>query len=111
MQWLAFEQYSHEPNIATSRYWISILKQPEKYREQLKQKHKLGNAALKVMNDHLSDRQFIVDDTYTIADIGLYGYTHVADEGGFNLDEYPAIKVWMKRIEEHPQHLLITEHD
>ena len=109
MQWLYFEQYSHEPNIATSRYWISILQQPEKYREQLKQKHKLGNAALKVMDDHLSDRQFMIDNTYTIADIGLYGYTHVADEGGFNLNKYPAIKAWMKRIEAHPRHILITE--
>ena len=108
MQWLFFEQYSHEPNIATARYWISILKQPEKYEEQLKQKHKLGNAALSVMEQHLSNHRFFVGDTYTIADIGLYAYTHVADQGGFDLNKYPAILAWFKRIEAHSKHILIT---
>ena len=109
MQWLFFEQYSHEPFIATARYWISILKQPEQNAEQLKHKHRLGNAALKVMEQHLSNHKFFVAQTYTIADICLYGYTHVADEGGFNLEEYPAILAWFKRIEAHPKHILITD--
>lgn len=108
MQWLFFEQYSHEPNIATARYWISILQQPEKHEEQLKHKHRLGNKALKVMEQHLSDLDFMVGNTYTIADIGLYAYTHVADEGGFNLNQYPAIQAWLKRIEVQPKHILIT---
>ncbi len=108
MQWLFFEQYSHEPNIATARYWISILKQPEKYEEQLKQKHKLGNVALSVIEQHLNNHNFFVGDIYTIADIGLYAYTHVADEGGFDLNKYPAILAWFKRIEAHPKHILIT---
>lgn len=108
MQWLFFEQYSHEPNIATARYWTSILKQPEKYEEQLKHKHRLGNKALKAMEQHLSVLDFMVADTYTIADIGLYAYTHVADEGGFDLNQYPAIQAWLKRIEAQPKHILIT---
>ena len=109
MQWLFFEQYSHEPYIATARYWISILQQPEKHQEQLQHKHRLGNVALKVMEQHLSDRNFMVDNTYTIADICLYGYTHVADEGGFDLNQYPAVRAWLRRIAAHPRHILITE--
>ena len=88
MQWLFFEQYSHEPNIATARYWISIIQQPEKYQEQLKQKHRLGNAALQVMEQHLNNHNFFVAETYSIADISLYGYTHVAKEGGFKPVSY-----------------------
>lgn len=109
MQWLFFEQFSHEPNLATARYWISVLKQPEKYAEQLKQKQKLGNAALQVMEQHLSDRHYFVAEKYTIADICLYGYTHVAEEGGFDLCQYPAIQAWLQRVSDRPQHILITD--
>ena len=109
MQWLFFEQYSHEPNIATARYWISILKQPEKHEEQLKHKHRLGDKALKVMEQHLSDCNFMVGDTYTIADISLYAYTHVAEEGKFDLTQYPSIQAWLKRIAANPKHILITD--
>ena len=109
MQWLFFEQYSHEPNIATARYWINILKQPEQYREQLHHKHRLGNAALKAMEQHLRDRNFLVAETYTIADICLYAYTHVADEGGFELDRFPAIQAWLSRIKTHPKHISIAD--
>ncbi|MGL5943844.1 MAG: glutathione S-transferase family protein [Waterburya sp.] len=109
MQWLFFEQYSHEPFIATARYWISILKQAEQHQEQLQHKHRIGNAALKVMEQHLSQNDFFVGSTYTIADIALYAYTHVADEGGFDLNQFPAILAWFKRIEAHPRHILITD--
>ena len=109
MQWLFFEQYSHEPNLATARYWTSILKQPDKHAEQLKHKHRLGNAALQVMEKHLGNHKFLVDNTYTIADIGLYAYTHVADEGGFDLNKYPAIQAWLKRVASCPNHILITD--
>ena len=108
MQWLFFEQYSHEPFLATSRYWISILKQPEKYRQQLEQKQKLGYAALEVMEQHLKRHNYFVEETYTIADIGLYAYTHVAEEGGFDLQKFPRILAWFERIEAHPRHILIT---
>ena len=108
MQWLFFEQYSHEPNIATPRYWISVLQQPDKYRKQIQQKQKLGYAALNVMEQHLKNYDFFVADKYTIADIGLYAYTHVAEEGGFDLTNFPAIKTWFKRVESQPRYILIT---
>ena len=110
MQWLFFEQYSHEPNIATPRYWISILQQPEQYQSQIKQKQKLGYAALNVMENHLKKHDFFVANKYTIADICLYAYTHVAEEGGFNLSKFPAILAWFKRIQSQPRHILITDY-
>ena len=109
MQWLFFEQFSHEPNLATARYWISILKQPEQYTAQLEQKHRLGNMALQVMERHLSDRHFLVGEQYTIADIALYGYTHVAHEGGFDLNQYPLISAWLQRVAGHSRHISIGD--
>ena len=108
MQWLFFEQFSHEPNIATPRYWISILKQPDRYSEQIIQKQKLGYAALNLMEQHLQNHDFLVADKYTIADIGLYAYTHVAEEGGFDLGNFLAINSWFKKIQSQPRHILIT---
>ena len=109
MQWLFFEQYSHESNIATVRYWISILKQPDKYQEQIKQKQKLGYAALNVMEQYLKNQEFLVANRYTIADIGLYAYTHVAQEGGFDLTKFPAILTWLKRVQAQPRYLTIAD--
>ena len=109
MQWLFFEQFSHEPNIATPRYWISILKQPDRYSEQIIQKQKLGYAALNLMEQHLQNHDFLVADKYTIADIGLYAYTHVAEAGGFDLTQFTAIKSWFNRIESQTRHILITD--
>lgn len=109
MQWLFFEQYSHEPFIATARYWISVLKQSAEYQEQLQHKHRLGYAALSVMEQHLKNYNFFVSETYTIADIALYAYTHVAEEGGFDLKQFPALLAWLKRIETQPNHILITD--
>lgn len=109
MQWLFFEQYSHEPNIATPRYWISELKQADKYQEQIEQKRKLGYAALNVMEQHLKNHDFFVSNRYTIADIALYAYTHVAEEGGFDLSKYPAILDWFERVKSQPRHILITD--
>ena len=109
MQWLFFEQYSHEPYIAVPRFWITELKQADKYQQQIEQKREPGYKALDVMEQHLSSHDFFVGETYTIADIGLYAYTHVAEEGGFNLGQYSAILAWFKRIEAHPKHILITD--
>src|SRR3546814_4371541 len=81
MQWLFFEQYCHEPFIATSRYWLHYLKQPEEYRAQLDAKRPGGHAALGVMEGALARRDWFVADRCTIADIALYAYTHVAHEG------------------------------
>jgi glutathione S-transferase len=109
MQWLFFEQYSHEPNIATPRFWLVELQQADKYREQIKQKQQLGYAALNVMEQHFKTHNFLVANQYTIADIGLYAYTHVAEEGGFNLAKFPAILAWLERIQAQPRHILITD--
>ena len=98
MQWLFFEQYSHEPNITTSRYWVSILEKEKEYKQALEQKKNLGYAALNIMENHLKKQDFFVGKTYTIAYIALYAYTHVAEEGGFNLTEFSYIKRWLTRV-------------
>jgi glutathione S-transferase len=109
LQWLFFEQYSHEPYIATSRFWISILGKPEEYKEALNQKREPGYAALTVMEKHLTNCNFFVGERYTIADIGLFAYTHVADEGGFDLTRFPAIQDWIERVKAQPRHISITQ--
>ncbi|NER21628.1 MAG: glutathione S-transferase family protein [Symploca sp. SIO1C2] len=109
MEWLFFEQYSHEPYIATSRYWISILGKENAYREALQQKREPGYAALSVMEQHLTNHQFLVSDRYTIADISLFAYTHVAEEGGFNLASFPAIQAWLQRVQAQPRYISIRE--
>jgi len=109
MQWLCFEQYSHEPNIATSRFWISELGKADEYREALNQKRELGYAALGVMEKHLTNRTFFVGEQYTIADIGLFAYTHVAHEGNFDLTGFPAIQTWLERVKAQPRHISITQ--
>lgn len=108
MQWLFFEQYSHEPYIATSRFWVSILGKPEEYRAALEQKREPGYAALKVMENHLQHRSFFVGERYTIADIALFAYTHVADEGGFDLTQFPAIQAWIERVKSQSGYISIT---
>ncbi|MDB9311771.1 glutathione S-transferase family protein [Spirulina sp. CS-785/01] len=108
LQWLFFEQYSHEPYIATSRYWISLLKQPEKYQDLINQKRDPGYAALQVIEKHLTNHPFFVLDQYTIADIALFAYTHVADEGGFELNKFPHILNWIERVKEQPNYIPIT---
>ncbi|KAF3883719.1 MULTISPECIES: glutathione S-transferase family protein [Nostocales] len=109
LQWLFFEQYSHEPYIATPRFWISILGKAEEYTTAIEQKREQGYAALKVMENHLSNHHFFVGDRYTIADIGLFAYTHVAEEGGFNLSPFPKIQAWIERVKAQPGHISITE--
>lgn len=109
LQWMGFEQYSHEPNIATSRFWISHhLLTPER-RAQLLQKQALGYAALDVMEQHLTECTFFVGDRYSIADIALYAYTHVAHEGEFDLSRYPHIRAWLERVRLQPRHIPITQ--
>ena len=109
LQWMFFEQYDHEPNIATSRYWISILGQGEVRREDLVKKREAGYQALGVMEAHLSLHNFFVGERYSTADIALYAYTHVAHEGGFDLSEYPAVQAWLERVRLEPRHIKITD--
>ena len=108
-QWLFFEQYSHEPNIATSRFIIQYLGNPPERSADLEARRKPGYAALDVMENQLATREFLTGDHYTIADIALYAYTHVADEGGFSLDAYPAIRAWLARVEMRPGYQPMTD--
>lgn len=107
LQWLFFEQYSHEPYIATSRYLIRYLKGEVKYQKILEEKRPYGYAALDVMEKHLKENSFFVGNVYSIADIGLYAYTHVAEEGGFDLTKYGAILAWFERIQAQPNYISI----
>ena len=109
LQWLFFEQSSHEPFIATSRFWISILGKADEYREAIEQKRKPGYAALSLMENYLTSHIFFVGERYTIADIALFAYTHVADEGGFDLTQFPAIQAWIKRVKAQPGYISITQ--
>ncbi|NET06101.1 MAG: glutathione S-transferase family protein [Symploca sp. SIO2B6] len=109
MQWLFFEQYSHEPYIATSRYWISILGKADEHRQAIQEKRAPGYAALSVMEKHLTKCSFFVGDCYTIADIGLFAYTHVANQGGFELTKFPAIQAWLERVKAQPGHISILQ--
>ena len=110
LQWMFFEQYSHEPNIATSRYWLThgIEITPER-KIMLEIKKKGGDDALAVMERHLKNRNYFVAECYTIADIALYAYTHVAEEGGFSLASYPIVRAWLARIAKQPGHIPITQ--
>ena len=108
LQWLFWEQYSHEPYIATSRFYLSCSGTPEKYTDLVKQKREGGLQALNLMNRHLETRSWMAGDAYSIADIALYAYTHVAHEGGFDLDAYRHIQAWLERVGNAPGHLPIT---
>ena len=107
LQWLMFEQYSHEPYIAVARFWVLAGISPEV--DQFEEKQRGGKAALKAMDRHLAERQFLVADRYTIADVALYAYTHVAPQGRFDLHPYPAVRVWLERVAAQPGHIKITE--
>ncbi len=108
LQWLFFEQYSHEPNIATSRFIATHLPADSPRRAELPRRRELGYAALEVMERHLAGNDYFVTGRYTIADIALYAYTHVADEGGFDLVRYPAVGAWLARVAAQPGHTPIT---
>ncbi len=107
LQWLFFEQYSHEPYIAVVRFWVAFSADPPPDAE-IAAKRTGGYAALDAMERHLGSREFLVAERYTIADIALYAYTHVAGEGGFELGGYPAIGAWMQRVAAQPGHVPIT---
>jgi glutathione S-transferase len=107
LQWLFFEQYSHEPNIAVVRFWVAYSGAPPAEAE-VEARRRAGYAALDAMERRLAGRAFHVGERYTIADISLYAYTHVAAEGGFDLTRYPAIRAWLDRVAEQPGHVPIT---
>lgn len=111
LRWLFWEQYNHEPNIATLRYWATYGGgwdvQPEARRAQIADKQAAGTAALALMDRHLARRDWFVGDTVSIADLALYAYTHVAAEGGFDPAATPAVTAWTARVASLPGHVTI----
>ena len=107
LQWCFFEQYSHEPYLAVVRFWLAYSGAPERFADRIPGKMKGGYAALDAMERHLAERAFLVADKYTVADIALYAYTHVAHEGEFDLAPYPAIRAWLDRVSSQPRHVAI----
>lgn len=99
LQWMFFEQYSHEPFIATSRFWLKFLNQPDEYADKLAEAQPKGYAALDVMEKALQGNTFLTGSKATIADLALFAYTHKAHEGGFSLGDYTGIRAWIERIE------------
>ena len=108
LRWMFFEQYNHEPNVATLRFWlryVGLEALSGVQREQIPVKRIAGNEALKLMDAHLAGRSWIVANAFSLADICLFAYTHVADEADFDLELYPNVIAWMERIMELPNHV------
>ena len=107
LQWMFFEQYDLEPNIAVARFWLAYSGRPEQARDRLDEWHRGGNRVLAALESHLDGREWLVGDGMTLADIAVYGYTHVAEEGGFELEPYPAVRAWIDRVAAQPGHVPI----
>jgi glutathione S-transferase len=107
LQWMFFEQYDHEPAIAVARFWLAYSGRPEAFEPQREERTKAGYRALDALERGLAGREWLVGDAMTLADIALYAYTHVADEGGFDLGGYEAIGGWLARVAAEPGHVPI----
>ena len=106
LQWMFFEQYEHEPAIAVARFLIAYSGRPrEEFADLIESRRRAGIRALDAMEGHLEGRTFLVGDAMTLADIALYAYTHVAEEGEFDLSRYPAIRAWLARVAAEPGHV------
>jgi glutathione S-transferase len=111
LRWMFWEQYNHEPNIATLRFWLAIIGEAaltDAQRAQMSGKRIAGTDALWLMDDHLSRRAWFVGSVASLADIALYAYTHVAGEGGFDLSDYPHVAMWLDRVEALPGYISMT---
>ena len=109
LQWQFFEQYDHEPSIAVVRFWIAYSGRPEAFADRLEERMAAGYRALGAMERHLDGRDWLVGRDFTLADISLYAYTHVAHEGGFDLEPYPAVRAWLDRVAAEPGHVPISD--
>jgi glutathione S-transferase len=109
LQWMFFEQYSHEPYVAVARAWRKYYGIPAGKETELEERMIKGYAALDVLEGELGKRPFIAGERYTIADIALYAYTHVCHEGGFELVRHPNLRAWIDRVAAEPRHLRIDE--
>ncbi|CAG8535060.1 3525_t:CDS:1, partial [Paraglomus occultum] len=110
-EWLFWEQHSHEPNIATLRWWLRFmdLGEDERYLDQIVEKQKRGYKALEVMEKHLDKREWFINDEVCVVDVALYAYTCVCEEGGFSIDSFPNVKKWLKRFEGLPGYIGIDD--
>jgi glutathione S-transferase len=111
LRWMFFEQYNHEPNIATLRFWrgwVGEANLSDLQRAQIPAKRAAGEAALALMDGHLAAQDWLVGDGLTLADIALYAYTHVADGGGFALGDYPAVEAWLERVAATPGYVAMA---
>jgi glutathione S-transferase len=108
LQWMFFEQYDHEPALAVVRFWVAYSGRPEAFADRLEERREAGYKALSAMEQHFAEgRNYFVGSRLSLADIALYAYTHVADEGGFDLGRYPAIRAWIDRVASEPDHVPI----
>ncbi|MCT8951031.1 glutathione S-transferase family protein [Pseudomonas lundensis] len=105
LQWQFFEQYSHEPYVAVARFIQFYLGLPQERLEEYRKLQKRGYKALDVMEQQLARTPYLVGEHYSIADVTLYAYTHVANQGGFDLAGYPSIQAWLQRVASHPRHV------
>jgi len=111
LRWMFFEQYNHEPNVATLRFWLAFIGEDnlnDSQRSQIASKRSTGESALKLMGEHLSGRDWFVGDEISLADIALYAYTHVAEGGGFDLNQYPNVVAWLARVAAQPNYIPIA---
>ena len=111
LRWMSWEQYNHEPNVATMRFFkgfVGMENLSEAQAASVPGRIENGKIALTLMDDHLSTRRFFVGDMLTLADICLYAYTHCADEGGFTLSDYPNVARWLDTVAAQPRHVTIT---
>ena len=104
-QWLFFEQYSHEPFIATNRFWLHLAATGVEHEAQIQANHPKGLAALEVMEQTLATQSYLTGSSFTVADIALYAYTHVAPEGGYDLGLFPAVQRWLERVAAEPGYI------
>jgi glutathione S-transferase len=107
LQWMFFEQYDVEPNIAVARFWLKFAPDPGSHAGALPAKREGGDKALAALERRLTGRDYLVGNRLSVADIALYGYVHVADEGGFDLGRYPAVTAWLARVAAEPGHITI----
>ena len=108
VRWMCWEQYNHEPNVATLRFWLHYIGEEnlsEAQQQQVAGKRVAGESALKLMDDHLERNRYFVADSLSLADIALYAYTHVAEMGGFDLAVYPAVSRWLASVAAEPGYI------
>ena len=108
LRWMSFEGSVLQPNLAVARFVVKFLEMTDEHQEMLREKLKAGYVALEIVEGHLAEHDFLVGDRYTIADVSLYAYTHVAHEGGFDLRPFPATRAWLGKISSQPSHFPMT---